>query len=49
MTHLTPPDAEWLTKLMEIIDFIHQEYPELFSKEDEETLDIARQLIRSIQ
>ena len=48
MIHLTKPDAEWLAKLLDIVDFIYQEYPELFSKEDEETLAIARELIRSI-
>jgi hypothetical protein len=42
-------DAQWLAKLIAVIDYIYQEYPELFSKEDEETLAIARELIGSLQ
>ena len=47
--HLTPPDLHWLMKLVMIVEYIHQEYPELFSKEDEETLAITKELIRSLQ
>lgn len=49
MIHLTKADAQWLAKLLDIVEYIYQEYPELFTKEEEETLAIARQLIRSIQ
>jgi hypothetical protein len=49
MIHLTKADAQWLAKLLDIVEYIYQEYPELFNKEDEETLAIARELIRSIQ
>lgn len=48
MIHITKPDAQWLLKLLEIVEYIHGEYPELFSKEDEETLAIAGELIRGI-
>ena len=48
MVHLTNPDVQLLKKLLDIVEFIYQEYPELFNKEDEETLAIARELIRSI-
>lgn len=49
MIHLTRPDVEWLEKLLVITDYIYKEYPELFTKEDVESLAIARQLIRSLQ
>jgi hypothetical protein len=48
MIHLTKPDAQWLLKLLYHIEYYHGEYPENFSKEDEETLLIAGQLIRKI-
>lgn len=48
MIHITKPDAQWLEKLLEIILYIHSEYPELFSAEDEETLAIAGELIRGL-
>ena len=46
--HLTRPDAAWLAKLLVICLYIHKEYPELFTKDDEEALKIAQELIRSI-
>lgn len=45
---LTRPDVQWLVKLLVVITYIHREYPELFSEEDEETLKIARQLIGAL-
>lgn len=42
-------NALWLLKLLDIVEYIYKEYPELFSKEDEETLAIAGEYIRSIQ
>lgn len=48
MIHLTKPDVNWLTKLLDVVEGIHDDYPELFSKEDRETLKITRQLIRSL-
>ena len=49
MIHVTRPDVEWLVKLLDIIEYIYQEYPELFTEEDEETLKVAGELIRSLQ
>ncbi|MCH7779653.1 MAG: hypothetical protein IH848_02300 [Acidobacteria bacterium] len=49
MKRLTQPDVEWLAKLLEIINYIYADYPEMFSEEEEETLAIARQLIRSLK
>ena len=48
MIHLSRPDVEWLDKLLAMVKFIHEEYPELFSDEDEETLLIAEQLIKEL-
>jgi hypothetical protein len=48
MIHITKPDVQWLLKLLDIIEYIHSEYPELFSAEDEETLAIAGELIRGL-
>lgn len=48
MIHITRADAQWLKALLNIVEYIYQEYPELFSKEDEEALAIAGELIRSI-
>lgn len=49
MHNIGRPDVEWLAKLLKILEEVHQDYPELFSKEDEETMKIAGQLIRSLQ
>lgn len=49
MQNIGRPDVEWLTKLLQIVVFIYAEYPELFTEEDEETLKIVGQLIRSLQ
>jgi len=46
--HLTRPDAEWLHKLLQLIEYIYEEYPELFSEEDEDMLRVAKQLIEDI-
>lgn len=48
MIHLTRPDAVWLERLLNVIEDIHEDYPELFTKQDEETLAVAGELIRSI-
>lgn len=48
MINITRPDVQWLAKLLDIIVYIHGEYPELFSAEDEETLAIAGELIRGL-
>lgn len=47
--NLGPPDVQWLVKLLRIVEEQYEDYPELFTKRDEETLKIARQLIRSLQ
>lgn len=49
MQNIGRPDVEWLSKLLQIVVFIYAEYPELFTEEDEETLKIVGQLIRSLQ
>ena len=49
MTTLTQADVMWLGRLLVVIEYIYEHYPELFTKEDEETLKIARQLIEEIQ
>lgn len=49
MQNIGRPDVEWLAKLLKILEEVYQDYPELFSKEDEETMKIAGQLIRSLQ
>jgi len=46
--HLTRADTEWLLKLLIVLEEIHEDSPELFTKEQEETLLVAGQLIRSI-
>ena len=48
MIHLTPPDAVWLKKLLVIAKYIQQEYPELFTEEDDETLLVTEQLIKDL-
>jgi hypothetical protein len=48
MQHVTPPDVVWLGKLVQIVDAIYEDYPELFNTEDEETIAITRELIRSL-
>jgi hypothetical protein len=35
-------------ELLDIVEYIYGEYPELFSKEDEETLKITGELIRGL-
>lgn len=45
---MNKPDALWLLKLLEIVEYIYGEYPELFSEEDEETLKITGEIIRSL-
>ena len=47
--HITRPDVEWLIKLYKIVSYVYEDYPELFSKEDEETMKVAGELIRSLQ
>lgn len=47
--HLTRPDVEWLVKLYKIVSYVYEDYPELFSDEDVETLKVTGQLIRSLQ
>lgn len=49
VSHVTNADVDWLIKLVDIVEWVYAEYPELFSKEDEETLAIAGQLIRSLK
>ena len=49
MIHVTRPDVEWLLRLLDIVEYIYQEYPELFTKEDEDTLKVAGELIRSLR
>lgn len=46
---ITNPDVEWLFKLYSILQFLYEEYPELFSAEDEEVLKITGELIRSLR
>lgn len=46
--NVTKPDVIWLLKLLDVIEYILQEYPELFSEEDEETLKITGELIRGL-
>lgn len=48
MIQLTRPDIEWLATLFKCIKYLYQEYPELFSKEDEEALLICDQLIKDL-
>jgi hypothetical protein len=48
MIHLTKPDATWLLKLLIVVEENHEDYPELFTKSQEETLLVAGQLIRNI-
>jgi len=48
MIHVTRPDVEWLLKLLDIVEYIYQEYPELFTEEEEDTLKVAGELIRSL-
>ena len=48
MIHVTRPDVVWLTRLLDIVEYIYQEYPELFTEEEEDTLKVAGELIRSL-
>ena len=47
--HITKPDVVWLTKLYRLALANYEDYPELFSEEDEEVLKVAGELIRSLQ
>ncbi len=49
MVNLTRPDVGWLKKLVVVVEEIHDDYPELFSDEDEETLKITQELIRNLE
>ena len=49
MINITPADVVWLGRLYIIAQFIYEEYPELFNKDDEETLKIAGELIRRLK
>jgi len=49
MIHVTKPDVEWLLKLLDSVEYIYQEYPELFTEEEEEILKVTGQLIRSLK
>lgn len=46
---ITKADAEWLAELLNIVEANQTDYPELFSKADDETIKIAGQLIRSLK
>lgn len=48
MIHLTKPDAVWLSRLLDLVEEVYEDYPELFSNEDEEVLAVTGELIRSI-
>ena len=48
MINITKADSGWLLRLLIITENIFEDYPELFTDEEEETLRIAAQLIRSI-
>ena len=48
MINITRPDAQWLLRLLEMTEWIHSEYPELFTEEEEEALKVSGELIRSI-
>jgi hypothetical protein len=39
----------WLGRLLIVTEYIYEQYPELFSKEDEETLKISRELIKGLK
>ncbi len=47
--HIGRPDVVWLKKLLKIVEEQFEDYPEVFTKEDEETLKISGQLIRSLE
>jgi len=47
--HITQTDVMWLGRLYIIAQYIFEQYPELFTEEDEETLKIAGELIRSLR
>ena len=49
MIHVTRPDVVWLLKLLDIIEYTYQAYPELLTEEEEETLKVAGELIRSLK
>ena len=48
MINLTRGDAAWLLKLLIVAEGAHEDYQELFSSEEEETILIAGELIRGI-
>ena len=47
--HITQADVVWLGRLYIIAQYIYEQYPELFNEEDEETLKVAGELIRSLR
>ena len=49
MINITKADVVWLGRLYIIAKYIHEQYPELFTEEDEETLKVAGELIRSLR
>lgn len=48
MITLTQTDVMWLGRLLIVVEYIYTQYPELFNKEDEDTLKVARQLIEGL-
>lgn len=49
MTRISRADVEWLMKLLVIIEYFRDEFPEEFNNDDDETIKIAGQLIRSLK
>lgn len=49
MQHLTNPDVLWLTKLYELTKRNYEDYPELYSKEEVETIEINESIIKGLQ
>ncbi len=49
MIQLTQADVMWLGRLLIVTEYIYTQYPELFNEEDEETLKIARELIKGLK
>jgi len=45
---LSRPDIQWLKELMDLNESLLQDYPELFSDEDEETIKVVGELIRRL-
>lgn len=44
---ITPADQVWLETLLDLVEDLLEDYPELFSDEDEDIIAVAGQLIRS--